>query len=223
MLFHPITPHASIFSSNNLQYICPQYPHLKKPVTSGEFWLEFNFKVSKSQLNPLRNQVFLEGMLCCWEVVQDRLTLEDYGSTILWNVQNHLLSDPVSQPRILLIKHCYQNLASCIRSFVQMSWEDWQTATNHIRQIAVLVMHLKTNTRNIKWVVSIYPYCSHEHVPDLQAIIGHVRHKLRLQSVVQDVHNFLHFIQYVGISYTRRTVIELSTKDTVHFRQNPFQ
>jgi len=91
---------------------------------------------------------------------------------------------------------------------------------NPRKAICCLGNPFKNQYKKNKEALSIYLYCSHENVPDLQAIIGRARHKLRLQSVVQDVHNFLHFIQYVGISCTRGTVIVLSTKDTIHFNSS---
>jgi hypothetical protein len=82
-------------------------------------------------------------------VVQDHLTLEDDGSTILWTLGNYLPDDTVPHPRMLLSKQCRKNIESYIRSFAQILWEDCKTGTIHIRQYAAMVVHLKTNTRKV--------------------------------------------------------------------------
>lgn len=57
----------------------------------------------------------------------------------------------------------------------------------------------------------VYPYIWHNGPSDLQAIIWHLRHKMRLQHVVQHIHHFLHFVHYIGSRCRRGTLLKLST------------
>jgi hypothetical protein len=61
-----------------------------------------------------------------------------------------------------------------------------------------------------------YPYSGQECLSNFQAIIRHLRHKLRLQCVVHKVHHFLHFTHHAGSRCTRRTLIKLWTLHAAH-------